>query len=661
MKRTLVPPPLARAVVAVICASVGPLLRGPPADPDGDFGGLQILGAFLVFVFFAHATLAWGNLLARAAGVSDRSLFVAAALGTAGAALASFALSHAGLIGPARADLLRGLLLLGLAVDAGLSLRKASAPSPSLSPPASTLVERLLVTTLVAVVVLLSLKGAVPDGHPDPLYYHLLGPRLWSAEGRAYLPPQMPIVYLCWMWEYLYVWGHSLLGGAGAEGLIEGQLFGQWTHAVLGTGGCALALAALFRAHGADRVGSLLAALAGTCAAAMVWTGPLAKNDYGSSFWGLAGCALCSLPAWRTPARLVIGAALVGLSLTAKLTVAFTILPLFAACLFFPRSLVPLGGKGTGAVFLGLVLGSIPILSRNLLATGDPFFPLFAARLSSVPLSQTWEEHLVTFSGLAEGAGQSSLALGWERLALLFRQSPLVLCLALPIVLPRARFGRPAFLPLWGAVATALVLYGTVVGERASLRLLGPGNLLVCGVSVLCLDWAAKALPAARTAIIGLSAAFVLFLCDLPWRIGLDLIELPPARDLIRHANRFVKYNPVGGDAKAFLRQHARAGELVVSLEDNRLYYLAHLDVVAIQETRELDARFRGLSDPAAFAAALKQMKARYVLDTTDWRAPFRGKLSRRLAPQVDRSPGAVLFQGDHARVIAVDRLVEGP
>lgn len=640
---------LAAPTLALAMGLGGHLLRGPPLSPDDVFLWHRLAGVFLVFAAFAAGLLSWGGVCARALKLDASEPLWRLSLGTALGSFAMALFGHLGLVGFADRDLLAGVLLVGLLLDATLG-RHPGGETRGWRLPASAL-DRLLAVGCAVLVLLQCAKAAIPDGHPDPLYYGLLGPRLWAQAGRIFMPEGMPIVLRASAWDYLHLWGQVFLGGPGGGGLVEAQIFGQLCHAALAYAGCGFAVYRLVGCYSADLRIRWLAVLAALAAAAMNWTAGLAKNDWGSAFWVLSAAALMA-GSGVSPRMLLLGGALLGLGVIAKPSALFTAIPVVASVLWArgePRR------YRLALVMAGLALGALPVAARNLAWTGNPLFPSASWFFGTQKLSPSW----IAYQRGFEEAGLSGLGSTWARVQLLWRQSPLVLALALPAIgsLLRRRWsfgGRT----VWCLALTSTVLFLVASGPAASLRLLGAGDLLLAAAVPVSLE---PVLAGRHRAVISvvLACATMAF-GQLPWGAAANLLAIPSIPEVLQRNHSNLTYPPVGGDARSWLRVHASAGERIASLDDNRLYYLAHLNVVALREDPGIERRVDGLPDDR-LPELLRDLNVRYALVVTDWRGAMRRRTAARLGPWLDRRSEAVVFRSDDALVIDLAKPVPPP
>lgn len=610
------------------------VLRPAPLGPDDP--APRVLAAFCFFVFWLCACLAWGAVLSALLRVQKHRALAAICFGSGGAALTAMALGHAGLVGYANGPLLETLLALGLV----LNLLRRDAPRDGPRAPAST-AEVAVACAIAATVALRALRALAPQGHPDALYYHLVGPRLWADAGRIYLPGGLPIVYHCGSWEALVLWGQTLLGGPGGGGLIEGQLFAQWLHALFAATGCALALGALLQPFSRTRGWLWLAALAGTCAASQCWPAWNAKNDWGASLWVLGGFGLL----FEGAAPVAACCALLGLGFAAKPTAALAALPLGLLWLWWR----PPPARAVLAGLAGFAAAAAPIAVRNALAVRDPFFPALDRVFHSPALSGSWRRHL-------EDVGKLDPATIGATAALLFRQSPLVLTLLLAPLAWLLRREIPKLAPLVVATLGALLLFVATAGPESSLRLFGPGSMLVCATAVLAVEDLTHRAPRLRWPAWGATGVAVLAFAGLPIRALPQALAQPVSSELLRTSGPQTPYAHAGGDAMAWLRLHADPGELVALPTDDRVYYLSGLRFVSIPEVPALDRAFDSIERTDELVAALRKLGARWVLDLPSWRREQPNRLLPLLADLERRAPQAVAFRGAQAKVIDLAR-----
>ncbi|MEW6058129.1 MAG: hypothetical protein AB1540_16100 [Bdellovibrionota bacterium] len=242
-------------------------------------------------------------------------------------------------------------------------------------------------------------SAGLPQQHSDPLYYHLSAPKLWADLGQIRLTPEHPSYAQSTLWETVYGYPHLWLGTLGPDVHVIVQIFAQWMHMFWGQLFSVLLGAAVltrFLPQARTRPG-LCIFVAWLCATlpSWEWLGTLAKNDYVLLSFVLAG-VLALLEK-----RVFLGGLFLGLAYQTKVIAAW---PLIAGVFLFvdfgrvPRTLqrslrfVPL-------YLAGAFIGLLPILIRNLVFTGNPFFPMFDEKIGPHWISSWWVGHNQSFGG----------------------------------------------------------------------------------------------------------------------------------------------------------------------------------------------------------------------------------------------------------------------
>jgi hypothetical protein len=640
-------------IAAAVLASSTLLLRAS-ASPDSPLGWPQALGLGLLLALFAASAMAWGRLISLACSLGERRE-LEPALGTAALSLLCFAGAH--LAGPnAGGPLAYGLILVG-----GIFLleRKAGfAPLPLPRSPLGWL--------LGGIVALRVLQAVIPWSGFDPLYYHLLAPRIWSEEGRIDFLPHLPYLLQSRYWEYLYLLGMQLCSWAPGQGLIEAQLFAQLLHALLGYGGSAWLLYSLARNQfQAAPAWAALGAIAALFVDDLYATAPLAKNDWGASLWALAGLSLLPVFFARRPKALpmALGGALWGMAVAAKFNVVFLAAGAFLASLIAGLASSRAKALRPHGLLLGAAaLASFPLLLRNAWLTGNPFFPELAVYFPSSGMSATLLHYQSGWYGQKAGWAQ---ALPHYVRALFFTSNTWLWCalLLLPLSWRKKATVPPAL--LWTGLALALALLFPFLIQLKHLRLLGPTLALAPLLAAAALAQGTAPWRRAQAYLPYVFLCFVLYRSDLlaTRNFGMDILRDRPLLETPRllaggpGAHLLVRERHLAGWSKAWLRAHTPTGAVILTTGDNQSYYLPERVVIPVTDDPALDRAMLQASDLGELLPLFEKLGAEYILDTNHWELEHWSKLSRWLAAEEKRNPRAVVFRDRDSRVFKVSEL----
>ncbi|MGK5089993.1 hypothetical protein WDW86_20775 [Bdellovibrionota bacterium FG-2] len=623
---------------------VGFLLKGPPRDPDVLFGWEQNIGTFCVFLFWASCVLAWGRGLCVLFRLEHLGWFGAVLIGTLGASWSAMALGHLGLVGSSSSGLVVVLLLAGFGLILTQRRSQTGRTAPDLNDGIFPDFKRLLVFLLVALLLGFRLLHAfLAHGTSDPALYHLLAPRLWFDRGEIYFSENAPILFQASFWEYLFLWGNLLLGGPSGKGLIEGQLFGQWTHVLFGGGGVILALQFFLKNFFKSSVSLGFVILCGISSSSLGAIASLAKNDWGVIFWALSGGLL--LLNGAVSGRVlqnVLGGIVLGVAFVSKVTLGVWIFFfLFFWCVFVsvrrPRVM--------GLVAIGFALGSFPILLRNYLATDNPVFPTLNFIFRSPWVSPSYQ-----LSTQAEHGGLVLLpGLLWVRLKFFVRDSYWFWGLAfLPFVWRQICWVRSLRVLVFTSIS--VVLFFLFWEFRFGfLRWAGPG-LVFLGVfsgwfTVLFIQRFFRSWFHQEVSLIILLLVIAASGSSF-WILNNPIFSDSPSlhiRDPLVH---------LGGDSKAWLRMNAKPWDLIVTTGDNQLYYLSSLNVVAIRDCPDWDRVTYRLRFPWELMQVLDGWRVRYVLDSRHWETVYWGRVSYLVNLLAWQFPETIVHAGANSFVL---------
>lgn len=622
------------------------LLLPVPLDPDSEMEVNQILGVVILFFFWLGGILFWGRWISEKLKLPS-SLLAHATSGTL------FAIYFVALVGAVGHGLLSSELLFTSVLFLGyfLGSRKPVGIlwkfSQDYSFLAGFVVLALSITTLFLV-------ASVPHFHSDALMYNLVGPRLWYLAGKITLPEWVPTAFQCSYWEYLGSWAQALIGGQGARGLVEAHIFSQFIGVVLGYGGTALALYEVLRFFNCTSSMAMTSVVSGLSCSILIWTVHLAKNDWGICFLTLSGLWFFLI------GNPMVSGLLLGSAFMGKFPAAFSILPvmLLGARTEFKRFLVLSGS---------FLLACMPLLFRNYLFTGSPFFPALNSIFKSTWLSQSLAE-AYSLTLLEKGNSFSELFL--KRVHLLAEKEILILLLPLPLAFGFSFFFRscnplrvPALIS-FSAISVFMLTMNTASGDNDGtllLRYLGPALVLARAVTIatvllLILDFfkTGKFKSILNFTVTALVVAMMIpQLFFYPLGSAQNILRAPGIPIALRERS-------VGGETKAWLRLNAAPSDLIVSLGDNQIYYISHLNVAVLPEQPYFDAfmnRSLGMTSFKDFMNETRWLEPKYLLDTVNFETLYWTRFSYWLERAVFTYAGVTEFVSKDSWVVSFDRL----
>ncbi len=615
------------------------LSTGKKIDDIHQWNDLLLTG--VVFIWWLLGLIAWGQLLSK----RETEFSISMGLGAVFFISTTFTLAQLGLLLPQTKWFLAILISLGL-------MLRGSFLATYRRPPWG-------VFLFIGMIILLRIAMAMRLlGHGDALYYHLEAPRFWLQEGQVALSPSHPITLLASTWEYLYLWPQLMLTQSPDRGLALAQWFSQWIHVLIGFGGTVLAIFSFTKFVTARTELRLFCTALAIGAGPMIWTAPLAKNDWGATYW-LSLSALVLIYSYSKKILNPKDAFLIGLfsalSFVTKFTSVFALLPLLLwilPLLALEKRVKPALSLGIGALVI-----LIPISVRNLSLTGTPFFPVSLSFWPSSVLGPT-ESSILSSYRYAHILVEVPYVLAQRVLELFALQKPALLSL-LPIaaIAFLAKKIRPALpspsmaMSIYVTSLLSFLLFVFGLKGNAQLRLLGPG-LVLLGLSFgASTSWllSCPPFPFVRRYLIPL----------LPWltAIACGLIPLYPLMQLSPQRYQFphqAVLKDSNGYAKAWLRAHAKKTDLIISDGDNELYYLGGYDIRITDKDPDLDKLLVSSPTPALVAASLRKIDARWFLEGPGF--PLRLRKALSLPDQLLSE--ATVFEKDGQRVIDLRQLL---
>lgn len=626
--------PVANIAVTIVSLVLW-LISFPAAWVDSWFG---IFPLAIFFLSFAAGIFGWGLVAQSRLGGGASSAWLYSSVAAVGGA---FLFGHLGLLGSGSKWLFLVFIHLGILMAPWGRAREALVllRSPWLN------------GILIFVFGLRFLSAYLPQGHGDPLLYHLMGPRIWNQMGAVHLSPDLPIPLLAATWEYFYLWPQVLFTAepASVHQLVVAQIFSQWIHLIWGLYGSIAVLNQLIgrRSWFSGEIERAALFLALIFVPSIQWTAALAKNDCAVAFWSL-GSWLFLREALATGWRRwwFLGGLFAGLAVSAKISAILFLIPLAAVIVgryFMARkpiaSLVPALLLAIG----GSLLGAGPVYLRNWFETKNPFYTMFAKYFPGPWVSESWAAHFNTHQ---PSGGASWLEMMLMRLAQLGRESPMLwLWLLLPVLFWK-KSSRQA-LAEWGdwiaIFALAYILMFVAVMHDAELRYLG-ASLWVAAVLAVCFGllfireffprWQRAGGIVIVLALLGISKLPTHFL----WKF---FRTEPGAAFVLTHT---------GGEAKRWLRENA-GDRLVVIYGDNETYYLSTIRSTVLTERPDIDAATYKVSDVNEFMRGLcASSGAGLLLDV-------RGRTGLAVRfPEAQWQEG-ILFESGESRVYDLKKL----
>ena len=617
---------------------------GHPQLPDTHFGWLQTLGVFFVFLQFLLSIHVWGSLLFQVLPDSVKQsqklpsmakLVFSLAFGSLFLAFWIAVFAALGVVGKSYV-LPELLFLLSPLLYFRKEFRKNASFAPAMGP-------SLLILFLVAVRLLDSWR-LLPHG--DVLMYHLSAPRIWFDTGTFESLLPNPVYLQASFFEYLYQWGNLIFAGEPGQGLVASELFSQMLHAGLGFGGTILCLASIFEYFGLNRWSCVIAALMGANYGSLSWTVSIAKNDFGTTLWGLSGVLFFLIVETWTPALLVTLGVLLGVSFFAKLTSGFF---LIIFCLYLFWKFLRWGSflhavRNGFCIAGGMILGGMPIWLRNWSLTGNPVFPTLNGVFKSPYLGNSFQaavdqHHLLHFSGtLTEW-----LAI-WDRLKTESSLFPMMFIGLICIFVSKkvrtvlGEFG-------WVAWISFVLFLGTV-GIKADLRWFGIGWVFLFSVGATGVFLFIQNLPSAKIRKAGLwiVAGLILGFCQFPFHVIGKAVKgkFPSPESQV--------YNTTAGAAKKWFREHADPKAHVLTTGDTETYFISAWNPIIATVFPAADAMIASQPSMEIFGAFLAANHFKYVLDLKDYQGG-RSLQAQAMEPLLQQMRAKVIHEDASGKI----------
>jgi hypothetical protein len=645
------------SLFVVLVLLLGFQLYGQPSQPTQlGMRGTSVFSAFLIFVAFILGMLGWGVFFTRFLKLGALGAVFSPAIG---AGFFSVYFLSLGALGFPMARTLTILVIcigaLGFQPAGTLKYLKSLLRWP-----------RSISYRVIIGLIILQLFGIMALTfriYPfwDPLWYHLVGPRLWFEAGKIYFPTHHLIGFNAGAWDQIYLAGAIFLGEKGGGGLAAGQLFAQWCHGIFAVAASSAAIFFFLRFFVRSRVLRGLGVLIALGIEILFFTTVLAKNDWGTILWGASGLSLLylsSFPQYQEQRKrlAVVAGCLIGLSITTKWTMAFVVFALaIHAAYFFRRP--SLDFPRWGAVFIGGLIGAFPILLRNALGTGNPFFPVLGALFSNSGLGPTWVEAMGGLEGrmLESGTVNFSVVplLIWELLQMNSFNFFFFVC---PILYFFSGGGRRKT-AAWFSILTLFIAFAAFTGTMALPRWISLGVVIMSVLSLAFIHEALLRIPVKKIGVLSwrtlleLSLLFVLIIegpFGIIWKgvayaskvgsIEEQVMLIPPMRGMI------------------WMRQNLKPSERIALLAETRVYYLIDLPVVRIWDDIELDTELSSAKTTEEIVQVLRENGFRYLLDSFETIDTYQRRgVQRQFVDSYSKIPELAVYSDEATRVIDLE------
>lgn len=362
--------------------------------------------------------------------------------------------------------------------------------------------------------VFLRLLGAlVLSPHGDPLYYHLMTPLHSFRAGGFGATPSFPYDLQSGPLEYVFGLAMQILMGPNSRtGLVESHLAAQVLHVLLGyVGVCAVVFRMSREFFPRSDLRAAIAVFIAVSAPGLVAFSSLAKNDWTAAFLGLLAWMLIRE---AKPRRAFFFA---GLAFSVKLTSALFLVPFLAYELLSADAEVKkkLGLRMLKQGIAFGVLAAAPVALRNLILSGNPFFP---AMLSVFPSSWASPSLVETQSSYENLRGSLFTAQFWSTFVAWIRPALHFFPAFLAYFFFATYFTRAGLkkndreLFFWSVISIAMLVLLFLKSQGLQLRLAGPLLIVISFVSGVGLvklisqlnlgeknDWVAGAIAVAIT------------------------------------------------------------------------------------------------------------------------------------------------------------------
>ncbi len=611
-------------------------LAGTPLLVEEGIRANQWVAILGIFFLWAASAASWGRFFLRKIQTAETSFGLALALGFLFFAFVAFALGAAGLLLGSLRWLLLGICALGLALELP---HLGKLPRPSLA--RLLRLQSLFLLPILLLVLLPGIDALYLHSFWDPLHHHLVGPRLWWESQRIYFPTNYVGAYQEGGFELLFLWPHFFFAAEGGRGLLPVQIFSQLAHFTAYV--AALSLGWQLAWGKEFRLRCVALALFAS-PAALLFAIPTAKNDWGIIVWVLAGFVLL-LQAKGRSAFLCCGL-LWGMAVLGKFTAVFAVGGLGLAWVVFSGRADKNFVKSMGFLGLGFFLGALPLLTRNFLGTGNPFFPLLAEIFptAETALGPTWREAFLRYQ---EGPGTEIPA----RVKEWAKEVPLTALLVSAPFLLQARQPRSLRITILGLLVGAVAFF-LLSGPATEIRLLGgilPLTGLLVGPVLFLLSGKG---PKLRRGVEYVA-------------LGILLVALPFRWDALRRMSAIATPEQsaqtyVSAGAQAWFRAQFQPGQKAATLVESRLYHSLPYPIVRLWDAPNLDRKLRATQTMREFFQVLEAEGVTHLILSQERLDLFYPKeLVNQVEAYVFQHPKSILFETPMSMVADVKTLAK--
>lgn len=453
-------------------------------------------------------------------------------------------------------------------------------------------------------------SASLPQQHNDALYYHLAAPKFWVLNQKITTTMYNPSFIQASFWEVLYAFPMLVLGAKGNFSHVVTQLYSQWMHFIFGQ------ILLIFLS--VDILKALLnkssvKALAyiqdkgivlffigwiSTSIACIEWTGGLAKNDFivnvfiFSAFWFLIESAesIC----------VVLAGLLIGFAYATKMS-AVAVFPVFPFILFLhkDKSLVKYI-----ILILAIGVGASATLTKNIVATGNPFFPIFDDKIGPHWVAQWWADHNSSFSGMPKLT--SEMFTKWLPNKFLERGLAKVLVVIISISFI-FNFKNNAT-----KSKTKLVLWCLLIIQFLfSMSFLRPetdGRYSAFVFSLMALLAFSQLLEKTPSFRILFSIIPLGFLLNIPLDLIVKLPKNYSFEDSMKYVNQYHAYQ----NMKNFMNQNLNSNDRIVAIADKANFYV-DIPYETFTEMKDFQIFAESADNAQEFISRMKELGYRYI------------------------------------------------
>jgi hypothetical protein len=490
----------------------------------------------------------------------------------------------------------------------------------------------------------------LPQQHSDPLYYHLLGPKLWAEMHQIRLTPEHPSLSQAALWETLYGIVQLWIGTLGEWAHIVSQISAQWLLMFWGQLASVLLGSAILKRL-APQTGlrpglRFFVAWLCVCPPGIEWLGGLAKNDY------ILLTFVLSATLAMLEKEYFFAGVFVGFAYSSKVLAAWAILtlPFFVLREKQKDRFAELLRYGVGA---GLAV--VPILVRNIVWTKNPLFPNLDAVIGPHWINTLWINHNLSYGG---GVRYNSAMWEWVGRELFHKLLPkIILVLGLSALVfenLRAKAKRNAASATLSRRDT-FVWIGLLIAQFTMailmLRPIAEGRYANY-VAVLWLLFAAAAFLRVRSQYPKLEKYSwpALFLLGLLINTPIDELVKIPKRYLFKPATQYVKDLHPLYTTFHWIDENVKPSERVVFMAEKQNFYLDR-PFETVSEMKRWEEILLGIHSADQFFRELKRLGYAYVQVTPDTGGyppeirPYWSEIVARRKSAVFESPASLIFR----------------